>query len=43
MKYVEAYFIFAIQVLLADGKHVHSSVVLSNATPYKTFMVSGLF
>ncbi|KAL5557290.1 hypothetical protein UlMin_039526 [Ulmus minor] len=25
-------------VLLADGKQVHSSVVLSNATPYKTFM-----
>ncbi|KAL6346285.1 hypothetical protein AAG906_033081 [Vitis piasezkii] len=25
-------------VLLADGTRVHSSVVLSNATPYKTFM-----
>ncbi|PNY13861.1 pyridine nucleotide-disulfide oxidoreductase domain-containing protein 2-like [Trifolium pratense] len=25
-------------VLLADGTEVHSSVVLSNATPYKTFM-----
>ncbi|KAM7529714.1 hypothetical protein LguiB_033124 [Lonicera macranthoides] len=25
-------------VLLADGTQVHSSVVLSNATPYKTFM-----
>lgn len=25
-------------VTLADGTHVHSSVVLSNATPYKTFM-----
>ncbi|KAG9146668.1 hypothetical protein Leryth_021816 [Lithospermum erythrorhizon] len=25
-------------VLLADGRVVHSSVVLSNATPYKTFM-----
>ncbi|XP_045789199.1 pyridine nucleotide-disulfide oxidoreductase domain-containing protein 2-like isoform X4 [Trifolium pratense] len=26
------------EVLLADGTEVHSSVVLSNATPYKTFM-----
>lgn len=25
-------------VTLADGTHLHSSVVLSNATPYKTFM-----
>ncbi|XP_057738575.1 uncharacterized protein LOC130955671 isoform X2 [Arachis stenosperma] len=25
-------------VLLADGTKVHSSIVLSNATPYKTFM-----
>ncbi|KAI5684193.1 hypothetical protein M9H77_05421 [Catharanthus roseus] len=25
-------------VLMADGTEVHSSVVLSNATPYKTFM-----
>nr|GEX53754.1 pyridine nucleotide-disulfide oxidoreductase domain-containing protein 2 [Tanacetum cinerariifolium] len=25
-------------VILGDGTHVHSSVVLSNATPYKTFM-----
>ncbi|KAG0466106.1 hypothetical protein HPP92_017169 [Vanilla planifolia] len=25
-------------VILADGKEVHASVVLSNATPYKTFM-----
>ncbi|KAJ4714417.1 Pyridine nucleotide-disulfide oxidoreductase domain-containing protein 2 [Melia azedarach] len=25
-------------VLLADGTQVHSSIVLSNATPYKTFM-----
>ncbi|KAK2657210.1 hypothetical protein Ddye_010262 [Dipteronia dyeriana] len=25
-------------VLLADGTEVHSSIVLSNATPYKTFM-----
>ncbi|PKU77827.1 hypothetical protein MA16_Dca005659 [Dendrobium catenatum] len=25
-------------VILADGKEVHSSVILSNATPYKTFM-----
>ncbi|KAK3224114.1 hypothetical protein Dsin_011139 [Dipteronia sinensis] len=25
-------------VLMADGTHVHSSIVLSNATPYKTFM-----
>ncbi|XP_057434899.1 uncharacterized protein LOC130727704 isoform X1 [Lotus japonicus] len=25
-------------VILADGTEVHSSVVLSNATPYKTFM-----
>ncbi|KAL3849700.1 hypothetical protein ACJIZ3_011582 [Penstemon smallii] len=25
-------------VVLADGKQMHSSVVLSNATPYKTFM-----
>ncbi|KAK2981592.1 hypothetical protein RJ640_011122 [Escallonia rubra] len=28
------------EVLLADGTQVHSSVVLSNATPYKTFMLS---
>ncbi|KAK3017162.1 hypothetical protein RJ639_007837 [Escallonia herrerae] len=27
-------------VLLADGTQVHSSVVLSNATPYKTFMAT---
>ncbi|KAJ4714411.1 Pyridine nucleotide-disulfide oxidoreductase domain-containing 2 [Melia azedarach] len=26
------------QVLLFDGTRVHSSIVLSNATPYKTFM-----
>uniref|UniRef100_A0A9I9CSV6 Pyridine nucleotide-disulfide oxidoreductase domain-containing protein 2-like n=1 Tax=Cucumis melo TaxID=3656 RepID=A0A9I9CSV6_CUCME len=26
------------EVLLADGTQVHSSVVLSNATPYKTFV-----
>ncbi|KAI9166218.1 hypothetical protein LWI28_028119 [Acer negundo] len=26
------------EVLLADGTEVHSSTVLSNATPYKTFM-----
>ncbi|KAI5418345.1 hypothetical protein KIW84_042840, partial [Lathyrus oleraceus] len=25
-------------VILADGTEVHASVVLSNATPYKTFM-----
>lgn len=28
-----------IQVMLADGTRVHSSVVLSNATPHRTFMV----
>ncbi|KAF5940480.1 hypothetical protein HYC85_021647 [Camellia sinensis] len=28
-------------VILADGTKVHSSVVLSNATPYKTFMDTG--
>nr|XP_025671985.1 pyridine nucleotide-disulfide oxidoreductase domain-containing protein 2 isoform X1 [Arachis hypogaea] len=27
-----------IQVILADGTKVHSSIVLSNATPYRTFM-----
>lgn len=27
------------QIRLADGTEIHSSVVLSNATPYKTFMV----
>lgn len=29
-----------IQVMLADGTQVQSSVVLSNATPYRTFMVN---
>ena len=27
------------QVLLVDGTAVHSSIVLSNATPYRTFKV----
>lgn len=33
------YYLWPLQVLLSDGTQVRSSVVLSNATPYKTFMV----
>lgn len=36
-------FDFFYQVILADGTQVQSSVVLSNATPYKTFMVTFFF
>lgn len=27
---------------MVDGERLHSSIVLSNATPYKTFMVRSL-
>lgn len=34
-----AHIVTSAEVLLADGTPVRSSVVLSNATPYKTYMV----
>lgn len=39
VKLIILYMANVIQVLLADGTPVRSSVVLSNATPYKTYMV----